>query len=219
MADDHRARSWERRTEKPLLAASLVFFAAYALHVLAPGLPGPLHDLCTALALAAWALFAADYAVRLVHSGSVARFVRGHPLDTLVLLLPLLRPLRLVRLYNAVQQRRHRPRLSLYGRVMAYAGLSALLLGFAASLVVWQHERGAPGATIRSFGDSVWWACSTLTTTGYGDVAPVTPAGRVAAVALMACGVGLLSAVTGAFSSWLIRSFRTEDEKRPPEGA
>jgi voltage-gated potassium channel len=120
-----------------------------------------------------------------------------------------------VRLYEAVQRRDGRPRLTLHARVMLYAGLSAGLLGFAASLAVYQHERTAPHATIRTFGDAVWWACSTLATVGYGDVAPVTVVGRLVAVGLMGCGLALLGAVTGSFSSWLVAAFTRED---PPQG-
>src|SRR5205085_9864183 len=52
------------------------------------------------------------------------RFIRTHWLDTLVLLLPLLRPVRIVQAYETVQRRRNEPRLSLHARVIAYAGLS-----------------------------------------------------------------------------------------------
>ncbi|MER5632505.1 potassium channel family protein [Streptomyces nitrosporeus] len=213
-----RLREWEQRVEVPLLAASLLFLAGYAVRVLAPAGAGFWRDLAAALVGAVWLLFVLDYGVRVRLSGLGRRFVRSHGLDTLVVLLPLLRPLRVVHLYTAVQQRREHPRLSLYARVMAYAGVAAVLLGFAASLAVYQQERDAPGASIRTFGDAVWWACATLTTVGYGDATPVTPVGRVVAVGLMACGLGLLGAVTGSFSSWLIQVFSREDERRPPAG-
>ncbi|MFD5030506.1 potassium channel family protein [Streptomyces sp. NPDC058220] len=211
-----RQRGWERRTELPLLLASPLFLACYAVRVLNRSADPLWRDLTLALALLIWAVFVVDYAVRLVLSGEGVRFVRTHWLDTVVLVLPLLRPLRIVNTYSTVQRRRDRPRLSLYGRVMAYAALTAGLLSFAAALAVYQQEHGAPGATIVTFGDAVWWACSAITTVGYGDVTPVTPLGRLFAVCLMACGVALLGAVTGSFSSWLIQVFAREDKEKPP---
>ncbi|MER5737547.1 MULTISPECIES: potassium channel family protein [unclassified Streptomyces] len=210
-----RQERWDRRMELPLAVASAAFLAGYAVRVLARDhLPQLGVDLCMGVIAAAWAVFVADYAVRLRLSGQhPLRFVHTHLLDTVVLLLPLLRPVRMVALYDRVQRRRGQPRLSLYARVMVYSGLSVSLLGFTAALTVYHHEADAPGATILTFGDSVWWACSTLATVGYGDVSPVTPIGRVVAVGLMACGLALLGAVTGSFSSWLIQAFTREDEK------
>ncbi|MEE1843682.1 potassium channel family protein [Streptomyces sp. NPDC007076] len=213
-----RFRRWEQRTELPLFGASLLFLLGYAVRVLAPEDAEPWRHLALALVGATWLVFAVDYAVRLRLSGLGHRFVRVHWLDTVVLLLPLLRPLRLIRVYTAVQRRRERPRLSLYARVISYAGATALLLGFSAALAVYHQEHRAPDATIRTFGDALWWACATLTTVGYGDAVPVTAGGRVVAAGLMVCGLGLLGAVTGSFSSWLLQVFTREDEKRPPEG-
>lgn len=211
-----RQRRWEQRIEVPLFVASLLFLGGYAVLVLAYDADPVLWNLALALTLVMWLMFALDYAVRLKLSGEGLRFVRTHWLDTVVLVLPLLRLLRVVRVYTAVQRRRGEPRLSLHARVIAYASLSAVLLGFSSALAVYQQERSAPGSTIRTFGDSLWWACSTLTTVGYGDVAPVTTLGRVIAVVLMACGLALLGAVTGSFSSWLLQTFAREDEKRSP---
>ncbi|WP_210594259.1 potassium channel family protein [Streptomyces sp. GESEQ-35] len=216
MDDDSPRHRWERRTEIPLAIASLVFLAAYAVLVLAHDLPGVWKAMCLAVLAATWAMFAVDYAVRWRLSGRRLGFVRSHVLDTVVLVLPLLRPLRVVRLYEAVQRRHDRPRLALYARVIAYAGLSTMLLGFAGALAVYQQEHAAPDATIRTFGDAVWWACATLSTVGYGDVTPVTPVGRVIAAGMMACGLALLGAVTGSFSSWLLQVFSYEGEERPP---
>ena len=216
MDDDSRKARWEQRTEVPLAVASLVFLAAYAIRILAHGLPDTWQDLCLAVLFAAWALFAVDYAVRWRLSRQHLRFVRTHWLDTLVLLLPLLRPLRVVRVYEAVQRRHGQPRLALHARVIVYAGLSTVLLGFAGALAVYHEEHAAPGATIRTFGDAVWWTCATFATVGYGDVAPVTPLGRLIAVGMMAIGLALLGAVTGTFASWLLQVFTREDDERPP---
>ena len=218
-ASPDRLKRWEQRTEVPLLVAALVFLTGYAVRVLAPIGSQPWRDIALALVAATWLLFAVDYGVRLRLSGQGAHFVHTHWLDSVVLLLPLLRPLRVVQIYTAVQQRTDRPRLSLYARVMTYASLTSALLGFSAALAVYHQEHGAPGSTIRTFGDAMWWACATLTTVGYGDAVPVTPVGRVIAACLMACGLALLGAVTGSFSSWLVEVFEREDEKRPPGSA
>ncbi|MEE4542934.1 potassium channel family protein [Streptomyces sp. V4-01] len=223
MDADNRLIEWENRSEAPLFVASLAFLGAYAVHVLWTSLPSWAHALLLAVIAFTWALFVADYLVRWRISGARfgAGYVRRHLLDTIATLLPLLRPLRVVRLYEVVQRRNDQPRLNLYARVIAYGSMTALLLGFAGSLAVYQQERNAPGATIRTFGDAVWWACSTLTTVGYGDVTPVTAGGRTIAAFLMFLGLALLGAVTGSFSSWLIQTFTREDEKdqfRPPGG-
>ncbi|MCI3244365.1 potassium channel family protein [Streptomyces spinosisporus] len=212
MDDDSRVARWEQRTEVPLAIASMVYLASYAVLVLAPGLHDVWRDLGLALLLTAWALFGVDYAVRWRLSGQRLRFVRTHLLDTVVLVLPLLRPLRVVRLYEAVQRRHGRPKLALHARVIVYAGLSTVLLGFTGALAVFQQERGAPDATMRTFGDAVWWTCATLATVGYGDIVPVTPLGRLIAVGMMGIGLALLGAVTGTFASWLLQSFSRDDE-------
>ncbi|GAQ64402.1 potassium channel family protein [Streptomyces scabiei] len=213
---DSRALRWEQRTGRVLAGASALFLGSYAVRVLAHGLPQVWLDLCLAVTMACWAVFALDYGVRWRLSGLGPRFVRVHWLDTVVLVLPLLRPLRVVQIHDAVQRHHERPRLSLHARVAVYAGLSVTLLGFTGALAVYQQEHDAPGATILTFGDSVWWVCSTLATVGYGDVTPVTPMGRTIAVFLMACGLALLGTVTGSFGSWLIQVFAREDEGRPP---
>ncbi|MDX3112727.1 potassium channel family protein [Streptomyces scabiei] len=219
MDEDSRYARWEQRTEIPLFLASLLFLAAYAARVLAEGMPSAWKSLCAFTMLALWLVFVTDYVVRWRLSGQrFARFVRTHFLHTMVVVLPLLRPLRIVPLYDAVQNRQGAPRLSLHARVIAYAGLSTLLLGFAGALAVYQQERGAPDASMRTFGDAVWWAAATLSTVGYGDITPVTPGGRAIAMGMMAGGLALLGAVTGSFSSWLLQVFSRESDRRPPEG-
>ncbi|MCQ9177784.1 potassium channel family protein [Streptomyces sp. IBSBF 2953] len=219
MDEDSRYARWEQRTEIPLFLASLLFLAAYAARVLAEGMPSAWKSLCAFTMLALWLVFVTDYVVRWRLSGQrFARFVRTHFLHTVVVVLPLLRPLRIVPLYDAVQNRQGAPRLSLHARVIAYAGLSTLLLGFAGALAVYQQERGAPDASMRTFGDAVWWAAATLSTVGYGDITPVTPGGRAIAMGMMAGGLALLGAVTGSFSSWLLQVFSRESDRRPPEG-
>ncbi len=218
MDDDRRVREWERRSSVPLMIASLLFLTAYAVLVLATGLSRAWRDAWALLLVGVWAVFAVEYLARLSLSSHRLRFVRTRWLDLVVLVLPLLRPLRVVQNYARARARLGRARLSLEGQVIIYTGVTTLLLGFSASLAVYNVEHLAPGANIRTYGDSVWWAASTLTAVGYGDVFPVTLRGRVVGVGLMLTGLGLLGAVMGTFSSWLVNRFRlASGQGRPPE--
>lgn len=210
---DRAIEEWERYGQVPLLLASLLYLTAYTVHVLVPGVSPGWHVFWLSVTFGTWTAFLVDYAVRLSLSHDRRVYARRHWLDLIVLVLPLLRPLRMVQVYASAQARRAHPRLSLEGQVMALTTLTALLLGFSGSLAVYRVERGAPGASIVTFGDAVWWACVTLSTTGYGDVVPVTWRGRVLAVLMMAVGVGLIGAVVGVFSSWLVQSFREKTER------
>jgi len=210
---DTRLQEWERRAQPYLFIASILFLTSYTVRVLIPGLSPGWGALWETVTIVSWAAFVAEYLARLVYSRDHWHFVRTRWLDLIVTVLPLLRPLRMIDMHERMQLRRAAPGLALEARVMTYSGLAALLLGYAASLAVYHDERSAPGANIRTFGDAVWWAASTLTTTGYGDATPVTPRGRVIAVGLMFVGVALVGAVVGSFSAYLMRRFRQEGER------
>ncbi len=69
-----------------------------------------------------------------------------------------------------------------------YLGLLLLLLA---------AESGAPGASIRSFGDALWFSLITMTTVGYGDLSPVTFPGRLVGTVFALCSIGILTALIG----------------------
>jgi voltage-gated potassium channel len=57
---------------------------------------------------------------------------------------------------------------------------------------------------IGTFGDSLWWAVSTVTTVGYGDVVPTSGAGRLVATGLMLTGLGLIPLITSVVVAILV---------------
>jgi voltage-gated potassium channel len=63
-------------------------------------------------------------------------------------------------------------------------------------------------STFGSWGDSLWWALTTLTTVGYGDHMPVTTAGRLVAAAVMIAGVAVLGGVAALVALTLLRCGR-----------
>ncbi len=64
---------------------------------------------------------------------------------------------------------------------------------------------------IRHFGDALWWAITTVTTVGYGDVTPVTPEGRLVAVVLMLAGIGVIGVFTATVASLLFEEQQTQN--------
>ena len=82
---------------------------------------------------------------------------------------------------------------NLAGRVLVYAASVTVMAVGLGALATLDAEQDATGANITTFGDALWWACTTVTTVGYGDYFPVTLQGRVIAVGLMILGIGLVA--------------------------
>lgn len=57
----------------------------------------------------------------------------------------------------------------------------------------------------------MWWAATTVTTVGYGDTVPVTPAGRGIAVALMIAGIAFFSVLTANIAAFFVERIPDED--------
>jgi voltage-gated potassium channel len=84
-----------------------------------------------------------------------------------------------------------------------------LMVLFVASVAVHFLERGAQPIAFGSVPAALWWAVATLTTTGYGDVVPVTPLGRLVAAFVMICGLG----VFGLWAGILATGFAAETRR------
>ncbi|MEU2760159.1 MULTISPECIES: potassium channel family protein [unclassified Streptomyces] len=209
----HRIKvdAWEQRTRTPLLLLAACFALAYAVPVLVPDAPAWIHAACRAVEWSVWAAFAGDYVTRLVLTPGKWAFVRRHPLDLLAVALPLIQPLRLLRLVSTLlllgRRARNAPQITL---TVYVAGSVVGLLMFG-SLAVLQVERDAPDGNIRTIGDAVWWSFTTMTTVGYGDLAPTTGLGRLLAVGLMLSGIALLGVVTANIAAWFISRFERDN--------
>lgn len=53
-----------------------------------------------------------------------------------------------------------------------------------------------------SFSTAFWWALTTVSTVGYGDVSPTTLWGRIAAVLLMVVGVSIIGLLTSTITTY-----------------
>lgn len=83
---------------------------------------------------------------------------------------------------------------------------TVLTLAIVFGSLLYVVEGSASGFT--SIPKSVYWAIVTLTTVGYGDIAPQTPLGQIIAAAIMIMGYGIIAVPTGIYSAELIKSYQ-----------
>ena len=196
----------ERRTGRAAYQLFILMLTLYSLVMLAVSLLAPLtaptKQALRWLDLPISLIFLADAIGCLRRAPSKSAYLKWGWLDFLGSV-PLLILLRVARLRRSVQIARtlRRRRLSQVGddvdqnRAQAaalFTVLLALVVLTTATIVVLEFESQVPGGNIDSAGDAFWWAIVTIATVGYGDHYPVTATGRVAAVALMTVGVGIL---------------------------
>jgi voltage-gated potassium channel len=206
---------WRQLTYWPLIIASVVFIVAYSWQVIAD-LDGPAELVARLLMTVTWVVFAVDYIVRLYLASPRGVWFRTHIFDLLVVLLPALKPLRLLKALTLVHTLQRTAGTALRSRLAIYGSGAAIILIWIAALSELDAERGAPGANIETFGDSVWWAFVTITTVGYGDFYPVTTGGRLVAVMLMCGGVAVVGVVTATLASWVLERVATgRDDDEP----
>ena len=112
----------------------------------------------------------------------------------------------------------HAPGVGLIARVFhnersalsAAAALFMIVLFSAATTVYWLEGERQP----EQFGNipaSLWWAIVTLTTTGYGDVVPLSSLGRVVGGLIMLCGICVLALLAGILASGFAAEVRRRE--------
>ena len=201
----HRRRRYVDVTGRTLALLGVLFVMAYTVYVLWPDRPQVVTTVVFVILILTWAIFVVDVVIRiaLTPRGRRWRYAWRHPLEVLSAVLPVFRALRVVGLLeNLPMLRRHTPsavRAQFITLALAYAFAWVFFLALA-TLVA---ERDAPGATITTFGDALWWALVTIATVGYGDTYPVTALGRFYAVLLMAGGVAIVGTASATIISYL----------------
>jgi voltage-gated potassium channel len=204
-----KVQRWEQRTEWPLAAIAIIFLAVYSVQVLARP-HGVEARLLWAVSWIAWGVFVIDYVARLLLATDRRRWFLRHIFDLAVVALPLLRPLRLLRMVVLVGALQKAAGDAIRGRIIIYTIGGVVLLIYVASLAIFDQERDQPGATIDSYGEALWWSITTVTM-GYGDLSPVTVMGRVIAVLLMLGGISLVGIVTASLASWIVERVSQEE--------
>jgi voltage-gated potassium channel len=194
-----RLLAFERRVEWPLAILAAFFLVVYSVDVLAVGLSPTAHRTLQVINYVIWALFALEYLSRITLAANRFGYWWRHLPDLGIIALPVLRPLRLLRLVMLFRVLNRPIVNSMQGKVAVYGVTGAALLVYCAALAELDAERGHASANI------------TICTVGYGDRYPVTGEGRLIGAGLMVGGVALLAAVTASFATWLIEKLRVDE--------
>ena len=161
-----------------------------------------------------WIAFAADLLFGIFKSSDKAQFLKRHPLEILAVVLPFLRPLRLLRFISFGTLVFEKVNLGKSIAITFKVIVTALFLTYLAGIEITMAERGKPGATIQSIGDGFWWAITTLTTVGYGDIYPTTTEGRFIAVGLMVSGICVLGFISATVAAWFVKMTQDDSGQR-----
>ena len=86
-----------------------------------------------------------------------------------------------------------------------------LLVLFLSAVAIYVLERDEQPATFGNIPSALWWAVVTLTTTGYGDVVPITPLGRLVAAMVMISGLGVFGLWTGILATGFAAETRRDN--------
>lgn len=163
-----------------------------------------------------WGVFLIEVVAMLVVTEGRTKWMREHPIDVAVVLLtPPFAPaawqagrvFRLVRLLRLVRVFSLRRLLSLEG--MKYAALIAgatVLVGGAVFAGIETNKH-------LTTWDGLWWAVSTVTTVGYGDVVPKSDGGRIIAMTIMVVGIGFVALLTAFIADRFIHQQQASGEK------
>ena len=126
-----------------------------------------------------------------------------------------LRILRMFRLFRLAKVARYSSVLNTFGRVLAAKKeelvtmlsfiLVLLLLSSAAMYFI---ENPAQPEKFSSIPAAMWWGVSTLTTVGYGDAYPVTPAGKILGSVIAIMGIGLFALPAGILGSAFVEDLQ-----------
>jgi voltage-gated potassium channel len=199
---NERAEHIRRRFDVPILVAASLVIPVIVVEQSVKSEPWTTASI--ALNWLIWTTFATEMVVTTIAADKRSEWLRRHPLElaVTVLTVPLLpallqgtRALRLVQLLRVLWLARFMQALR---RLFTFEGLRyGALLALMTAL-----GGGAAFAAVEGLSawDGVYWAVTTMTTVGYGDVTPATDGGRLIAIFVMVVGIGFLTMVIGAVS-------------------
>lgn len=214
-----------------LIVVSLITFSLETLPNLTEGARTTLYS----IEVFCIVVFTVEYVLRVLVADRKLKFVTSFfGLVDLLAILPFylslgfdLRSIRIVRLirvfrifklarYNRAV-RRFRIAILIAREELILFGMVTLIVLYLAAVGIYYFERDAQPEKFASVFHSFWWATTTLTTVGYGDVYPVTLGGRCFTFVVLVVGLGIVAVPTGLLASALSKAREIEDGEKLSE--
>lgn len=225
VADDGCFVGWYMREYLSPFQLFLLVLSIYVLGALVAQtffvLPAEVDRLFGLMDYVVCGFFFADFCIRFHRAPSKWRYMRWGWLDLISSIpagwLQIARLARVIQILRAVRSLTVIWRTLFRRRaqgVLASAATATVLLVIFGALTVLLVEAPDPKSPIDSAQDALWWAIVTVTTVGYGDYYPITTLGRIVAVMLMVCGVGLFGSVAAYVGSLFIADQGESDARR-----
>jgi len=208
-----------------LIVVSLITYAMDTM----PDLTVYTRDRLRELELACVAIFTAEYVVRILVADKKLKFIFSFfGIIDLAAILPFylhfridlisLRAFRLLRLVRIFKLARYSDAVKRFHRAFLIAKEELALFLFVAFIIIYmaavgiyQFENKAQPEVFSSVFASLWWAISTLTTVGYGDVYPITVAGKIFTFVILLVGLGIVSIPAGMVATALAKAREMEE--------
>jgi len=200
----------ERATRLPMVLLSIVFLFAVAIPEIIP-VPPDVEELLEGVNWLIWAVFAFELGVMTYLAPNRRRYLREHWIDVLTVLVPFLRPMRMLRIIVVGARLWAEAKMLIYQRTFSTVAMTSIVSALTAATLMYVVEKGGDGP-IQSYPDALWWAAATVTTVGYGDVFPKTPAGRGIAFLLMLIGISVFGVLTARVAALFVEA--SEDDNQ-----
>ena len=126
----------------------------------------------------------------------------------------ILRVFRILKLarYNNAMNRFREAAISAREEIVLFIILTGILL-YLSAFGIYMFENEAQPEKFASVFHSLWWAVSTLTTVGYGDVYPITMGGKIFTFFILIIGLGIVTVPAGIVASALSNSVKNKSDK------
>jgi len=204
-----------------LILLSLVSFSFETL----PNLDEGTKELFNAFELISVCLFSVEYLLRVFLSKNADKYIFSFfgIIDLLAILpfylasgidLRSIRIFRLFRLFRVFKLLKYNDALDRVSDAFASVkkelvvfGVATIFLLYVAAVGIYYCENPSQPEQFKSVFHSLWWAVTTLTTVGYGDMYPITVGGKIFTTFVVFIGMGMVAIPTGLLASSFVKTF------------